>query len=64
MFLVIQDNFKRDEVETMAEASEKWKKPGKMPVRSKDIGSMLHVGNCYNSWKLSQITELTEIDRI
>ena len=45
MFLPIQDNFQRDEVEPTVQATKKKKKerkkPAKTPVRSKDIRSIL-----------------------
>ena len=60
IFLLIQDNFERDEVETMPKASEKRKKPEKTPVRSKDVISMLRTVPIL--FKLSQVPKLIEID--
>ena len=58
-FLAIQDNFWKDEVETIAQATEKRKKLEKTPVRYMDISSML--GAIPIPSKLSQIPELVKI---
>ena len=41
MFFNNEYNFEKNEVETTAQATEKRKKTEKIPVRSKDIRSML-----------------------